>query len=243
MDYIYLPVIIFTLIILFYVTFQDIKYREINIVSLIALSIVSLIYLALFIFKKDFSLWYGYFIQLGVTFVFLLIFYILGKISDFIYIGEGDLYTIMALSFTNIFNIYFPMFVFFFALLLTLLIPVFIFFYNLLSKNFPRHSFFDSIYLMFLGYPLKINQITKFYTPLERFYLEKDKVKSKIIYKPIIEPEKEILSLTKFSKNNNILKIWVSPLVPFIILILLSYILVMFFYVSNLITFVFNLFI
>jgi hypothetical protein len=243
MDYVYLPIIIFTLIILFYVTFQDIKYREINIVSLIVLSIVSLIYLGFFIFKKDVSLWYSYFIQLGVTFVFLLVFYILGKISDFVYIGEGDLYTIMALSFTNVFNMYFPMFVFFFALFLTLLIPIFIFLYNLLMKNFPKYSFFNSIYLMFLGYPLKINKITKFYTPLETFSLEEDKIKSKIIYKPIIEPEKEINLLTKFAKKNNILKIWVSPLIPFIILILLSYILVVFFYTSNFITFIINLFI
>lgn len=243
MNILYLPLVIFTLVILLYITYQDIKYREINIMSLLVLAIVSLIYLGFFIFKSNTSLWWAYFLQIIVTFVFLLIFYGLGKLSYFTYIGEGDLYTIMALSFTNIFNIYFPMFVFFFALLLTLLVPTSIFLFNVFKRNYPKFSFFKALYLMFLGYPLSLNKITKFYTPLEKLTLENNKVVSNIIYAPNIEPEKEILLLKNFAKKNNISKIWVSPLVPFVILILISYILVIFLYIFDLMSVILNQFI
>lgn len=243
MDYIYLPIIIFSLFILLYITYQDIKYREINIISLIVLSIVSLIYLGIFIFKNNYFLWFNYFIQIGTTFIFLLVFYILGKISSFTYIGEGDLYTILALSFTNIFNIYFPIFIFFFALILTLFVPLSIFVYNLSLKNFPKYSFFNSFYLMFIGYPLKISKITNFFTPLERYFLIEGKVQSKVVYKPNIEPEKDILKLKNFLKKHNISRVWVSPLIPFIILILLSYILIIVFYFFEIVPFFLKMFI
>jgi hypothetical protein len=230
MDLIYLPIIIFTIIILTYVSFQDIKYREINIMSLVFLSIVSLIYLGFFVFEKEFLLWKNYFIQIGITFLFVLVFYVLGKISYYTYIGEGDLYTILALSFTNIFNLYFPLFIFFFALLLTLFVPFLIFIYNLVFKNYPKYKFFPSIYLMFLGYPLNINKLTKFYSPLEKYYLKNNKLHSSIIYKPNVEPDNEINYLKKISKKNNLKYIWVSPLIPFIILIFISYIFVVFLY-------------
>ena len=239
----YLPIIIFTLIILLYIAYQDIKYREINIISLIVLAIVSVTYLGLFIFKKDFSLWQAYFVQIGITFVFVLIFYILGKISSFTYIGEGDLYTILALSFTNIYNALFSMFILFFSLILTLLIPIFIFIYNVYFKNYPKYSFFRSTYLMFLGYPLKVNRITSFYTPLENFVLKEDKVISKITYRPNIDPESEIISIKKFAKKYNILRVWVSPLIPFVIMILLGYIFVILLYFFKSIDFLLNLFI
>ncbi|NCP72014.1 hypothetical protein GW835_01310 [archaeon] len=235
MDYIYLPIIIFSIIILLYVTYQDIKYREINIMSLFFLAIFSILYLGIFVFKTDFILWKGYLIQLAVSFIFLLIFYVLGKISYFTYIGEGDLYTIFAISFTNIFDIYFPMFIFFFALVLTLLIPVFLFLYNLFSRNFPKYNFFKSLYLMFLGVPLSLKKVNNFYTPLEKLYVENNKLISKIVFMPNIEPENEIKKIKVIAKNHNISKVWFSPLIPFIILILVSYIFLILLYVFEII--------
>lgn len=243
MDLIYLPIIIFTIIILTYVSFQDIKYREINILSLVFLAIVSLIYLGFFVFEKDFLQWKGYFIQIGITFLFVLVFYILGKISSYTYIGEGDLYTILALSFTNIFNLYFPLLILFFALLLTLFVPFLIFIYNLFFKNYPKYNFFASLYLMFLGYPLNIKKITKFYTPLERYYLKDNKLHSDIIYKPNIDPDVEINNLKKIAKKNEIKSVWVSPLIPFIILIFISYIFIVFIYFFDYFKYLFALFI
>ncbi|MDD4049889.1 MAG: A24 family peptidase C-terminal domain-containing protein [Candidatus ainarchaeum sp.] len=243
MDYIYLPIIVFSIVILLYITYQDIKYREINIMSLFFLALFSVIYLALFVFKTDFILWKSYLLQLAVSFIFLLIFYVLGKISYFTYIGEGDLYTIFAISFTNIFDVYFPMFVFFFALILTLLIPICLFFYNLFSRNFPKYSFFKSMYLMFLGVPLALKKINKFYTPLEKFKIENNKLISNIVFMPNIEPEIEIKKIKLIAKTNNISKIWFSPLIPFIILILISYIFLILLYVFNIIPKIISFFI
>jgi len=243
MDYIFLPIIIFSIIILLHITYQDIRYREINILSLFILALFSVLYLGFFVFKDSFILWKGYLIQLLVTFVFVFIFYILGKISYFTYIGEGDLYTILALAFTNVFDMYFPMFVFFVALVLTLLIPIGLFVYNLLLRNYPKYSFFKSVYLMFLGIPLSINKVTNFYSPLEKFEIKDDKLVSNIIFMPNIEPDKDIKKIKAIIKDKNILKIWFSPLIPFIILILVSYVLMVLLYVFNVIPDIISIFI
>lgn len=225
----YIPLVVFSLLVLLFLSYQDIKYREINITALIIFVIISIFYLWIFIFKSNKMLWIDYLFQLVVCFLFLLFIYLLGKISFFTYIGEGDLYTIMALSFTNIFNAFFPLFIFILALFVTLLVPLVLFIYNLFSKNYPfkKYSFFKAVYLMFLGIPLPINKITTFYMPLEKFSKEGDLIKSKIVFKPNIEPEKEIKIIKSFSEKNNISKIWVSPLVPFIFSILLGYIIVL----------------
>ncbi len=243
MDILYVPLIVFTLIILLYVTYQDIKYREINVISLLILAVVSVVYLGIFIFKNNSFLWYNYVLQLIITFLFLFIFYLLGKLSNLTYIGEGDLYIILGISFTNIFDIYFSMFIFISALFLNLLIPIGIFLFNLLSKNYPKHSFLKSIYLMFLGYPLKLNKITNFYTPLEKYVLEEGILKYKTTIKPNIEPEKELKLLKSFAKKNNISQIWVSPLVPFAILIFLGYVLVISLYLLDIINYLLSFFI
>lgn len=230
MNFIYIPLIIFTAMILTYLTYQDIKYRAINILSLIILAFVSVVYLGFFIFKNNSFLWYNYLYQIIVSFLFLLIFFILGKVSSYAYIGEGDLYILMGLSFTNIFDIYFVMFIFLFSLGLTLLVPVGIFIYNLFLKNFPKYSFPNSLYLMFLGYPLKLKKINEFYTPLEKYFLKEGKLESKLTLRPNIEPKKELLSIKSVAKKNNIKMLWVSPLIPFAVFIFLSYILIVFLY-------------
>lgn len=214
-------------------TFQDIKYREINIISLIVLSVVSALYLGFFIFKGNGALWIKYITQIVITFVFLLIFFILGKISKFVYIGEGDLYTIMALSFTNTFGVLYTLGIFLLALLITLLIPITFFIYNLIVGNRPSYRLASSLSLMFLGYPILIKKITDFYTPLEIFKLKGNKLIRKPKFTPNIEPHKELVSLKKIAKLKNIKEIWVSPLVPFIISIVLGYVIMLFILISN----------
>jgi len=225
MNELYIPIIIFTIIILGYMTYQDFKYREINIISLIALALFSVLYLWLFIFKSDVVLWNRYLLQLVISFVFILIFFILGKFSKFVYIGEGDLYTILAISFTNIFSVLFIMFLFLLSLLVTLLIPLSIFVYNLSMRHKPNYGFFNSLFLMFLGYPLKLKSITNFYTPLERFEESRNNKYLKVInFRPNTDPAKELSKIKRIANLEKVEKLWVSPLIPFVISILISYI-------------------
>ncbi|MDD3178317.1 MAG: A24 family peptidase C-terminal domain-containing protein [Candidatus ainarchaeum sp.] len=225
MNLLYLPIIIITILILIIISIQDIKKREINIFYLIFLVIFSIIYLWVFIFKNDLNLWYSYFYQLIIIFVFLLIIFILGKLSKFIYIGEGDLYTLFALSFTNIFTEFYILSIIILSLFITLLIPLFLFIYNLSTFNFPKkHGFFKSIILMFLGININIKKLNNFYYSLEKFSFKNNKLKYIISLKPNISPDKEIKQLKAFSKIHNIKTIWVSPLVPFVVSITLAYI-------------------
>jgi len=224
----YIPIIIFTIIILSYMTYQDFKYREINIISLLVLAVFSVIYLWLFIFKSNSFLWNRYLLQLLISFCFVLIFFILGKVSSFVYLGEGDLYTIFAISFTNIFGVSFILFLFLLSLLITLLIPIGIFIYNLINVHRPNYKFFKSLFLMFLGYPLSIEKINDFYTPLEKLEIVDGKLVKNIIFKPNIEPHKELDKIKRVARLEKIKKLWVSPLIPFVISILVAYIILVF---------------
>ena len=224
----YLPIIILTILTLFYVSYQDIKFREINTIPLIVLSIVSIIYVGFFIFGNNLSLWKGYFIQLIIVFVFLLIFLILGKISKFAYIGEGDLYTIMAISFTNIFSSLFILSLFLISLFVTLCLPIILFIYNLVIFSFPKHSFFKAVMLMFLGMKKKLTKITDFYTPLEKIRFVNNRVIREVTIKPNIDSHKLIANIKRLSKRKGVTYLWVSPLVPFIIYILIAYLIILF---------------
>lgn len=221
---VYLPIIIFTIIVLVIIAIEDIKHREINISYLFILSIVSLIYLSIFVFKLNGYLWLKYLIQIAITFVFVLILYVLGKVTSFLYIGEGDLYTLLALSFTNIYSVV-PIFIIFISsLIFSLSIPIFNFIYNLFSLNFPKYGFFKSLSLMFLGVSMDITKINSInYTPLEKFYIKNNKVINEINLKPNIDSKNEINLLLKNKKKYNISKIWVSPLIPFIIPLFIGY--------------------
>lgn len=224
MDIIYLPVIIVTLFVLGYVSYQDMKAREINITNLLFIVLFSIVYLGLFVFKTNLILWKYYAYQIIIVFVFVLIFYLLGRLTKFAYIGEGDLYTIFALSFTNVFSSLFVIFVFLIALLFLLGVPIILFIYNFFKGNYPKYPVFKSIILMFLGFPKKINRLTKFYTPLEEITVKNGTVHKNITFIPNFDPSKDITLLQKKVVGHNIQTVWVSPLVPFILLIFFSYI-------------------
>jgi len=226
MSLVYLPIIILTILVLGYISYQDIKFREINIVHLMWLAIFSIIYLGIFVFKLDWNLWKDYLIQLGIVFAFIFIIYLFGRLTKLAYIGEGDLYTILALAFTSIYSSLFIIFVFLFALLFMLGTPILLFFYNLLKGNYPNYSLSKSIVLMFLGIPKRISNLNEFNTPLEKISYKDNKVVRATQLSPNFDPLSEINKLKAFSKAHNIKYIWVSPLLPFILLILLSYLFV-----------------
>jgi hypothetical protein len=226
MNLIYLPIIILTILTLVYVSYQDIKYREINIVYLIILAILSILYFSIFIFKFDWNLWKDYLIQTGIVFVFILIIYGLGRLTKLAYIGEGDLYTILALGFTNIYSSLFVIFVFLFALLFMLGTPILLFFYNKFKGNYPDYSLFTSIFLMFLGTPKRISNLNEFNTPLEKISYKNNRIIKVAQFSPNFDPLSEINRLKVFSQKHNIKYVWVSPLLPFVLLILFSYIFV-----------------
>jgi len=186
----------------------------------------SVIYLGLFVFRSNLVLWKFYAYQIIIVFVFVLIFYVLGRLTKLAYIGEGDLYTIFAISFTNIFSSMFVIFVFLIALFFMLGIPIIIFFYNLFSGNYPKYPFFKSIILMFFGYPKRIEKLSNFNTPLENIFFKNKKIQREIRFIPNFEPKKEISLLKALSREHKIKYVWVSPLVPFILLIFFSYIFV-----------------
>jgi hypothetical protein len=224
MDLVYLPIIILTVLVLGYIAYQDMRAREINIVYLIVLALISIIYLGSFVFKLDFGLWKNYLIQIAIVLVFVLIFFILGKITKFAYIGEGDLYTVLALSFTNIYSSLFVIFVFLIALLFMLGIPIFLFIYNLIRGNYPRYNVFQSIGLMLLGTPKKISDLDEFDTPLEEITYKDNKIIKHPKFSPNFNPINELRKIKELSREHEIKYIWVSPLLPFVLLILLSYI-------------------
>jgi len=224
MSLVYLPIILLTILVLSYISYQDIKFREINIVYLIGLAILSILYLGIFVFKLDWMLWKEYFIQIGIVFGFILIIYLFGRLTKLAYIGEGDLYTIIALAFTSMYSPLFIIFVFFFALLFMLGVPILLFFYNISRRNFPTYPFFKSVLLMFLGTPKKISNLNEFNTPLERISYKNKKIVRETQFSPNFDPLSEINKLKNFSKEYSIKYIWVSPLLPFVLLILLSYI-------------------
>jgi hypothetical protein len=112
---------------------------------------------------------------------------------------------------------------------LTSLIPIIQFFYNLFLGNRPNYRFHQNLFLMFLGVPMSINKITDKYTPLEHFSLVKTRGKSeihkKIVLIPNTEPAQALKDLKQFARKNKIKQIWMSPLHPFIVSIVVVYIL------------------
>ncbi len=224
MSLVYLPIIILTILLLGYVSYQDIKSREINITYLILLAILSLFYLGIFVFQFNFGLWKSYFIQIAIVFGFVLIIYLIGRLTKLAYLGEGDLYTIVALAFTSMYSYLFVIVVFLFALLFMLGIPILLFFYNKFRGYYPSYPLFKSICLMFLGTPKKISSLNEFNTPLEKISYRNGRIVRETKFIPNFNPLLEINRLKKFSKQHHIKYVWVSPLLPFILLILLSYI-------------------
>jgi len=218
---IFLPMFFLGLICLIYLGYQDLRSREINIVPLLILSAIGFIYFVFFGLTKGFL--YMYILQIAITFAFLTIIYVLGKFTIYAYIGEGDLLAIMAISLICGISVLFASFIFLTATVLTLFLPISFLIYNLILGNIPKKPFFESLALMCFGFPKKINKINNFYTPLESYKFRKNKIISITIIKPNCSPEKQIYDLRKFAKEYNIEKVWVSPLIPFIITLTIAY--------------------
>ena len=149
------------------------------------------------------------------------------------YIGEGDLYTLLALSFTNIFSEFFILSIIIIALLFTLLVPVCLFLYNLFTFNFPKYKGIKGIITMFLGLKIKVNKLNSFYYSLEKFNVKNNNLSITLRFKPNIEPAKEIKEIKKLSKEYGIKKVWASPLIPFIVSITFAYIVMIIFLFFN----------
>jgi len=224
MNLLLFPLIIICFIFLIYYGYKDLKFREINILPLIFFSLFSIIYQGLFIFKDNLFLWKMYGLQIAISLIFVLIIYFLGRISTFAYIGEGDLYIILMISFSCGFVVLFSEIIFLIALILMLFIPIYLFIKNLIFRNIPQYSFFKSIIIMFLGTPKDITKINSFYTPLETLKLKDNKIIRNIDITPNFDSEKELTNIKIISQSKKIGKIWVSPLIPFIIPIIISYV-------------------
>lgn len=225
------PMIFLTVICLFYLVYDDLRTREINTLPIYVLSGIGLIYNLYFGFLYNF--WKFYVLQLLIVFIFLIIIYLLGKFTVYAYIGEGDLLTLMMISFTTGYAVLFSEFVFLLALSFMLFIPMVFFIYNLIKRNYPDKVLNERIYLMFLGFPVLISKLNPFFTPLEK-YIEKDgKITSEIIIKPDWDYEKQVQELKYFSDSYKIKKVWVSPLIPFVWPIFIAYILLLFFLIFD----------
>jgi archaeal preflagellin peptidase FlaK len=233
MNLLLLPLIIACFVFLIYYGYRDLKCREINIFPLILFCIFSIIYLGIFIFKNNMLLWKMYIFQITICFIFVLIIYFIGRLSSFAYIGEGDLYIILMIAFSCGFGVLLPEIIFLISLFLMLLIPIYLFIKNLFSKNIPKYSFFKSIIIMLLGTFKNIDKINDFYTPLETLKIKNNKLIRNINLKPNFDSEKELESIRKIAKLKNIKKIWVSPLVPFIIPIIISYVITIILFINK----------
>lgn len=215
------PMFLMTLLCLGYYVYQDLKYREINIVPMIFLSIFAFLYNLYFFIKL--GVWDFYLLQILITCFFIGIIFALGKLTVFAYIGEGDLLTIIFISITSGLGLLYAPFVFLSALVCILFIPLILFFYNLFCKHYTKYSFLDNIFLRLLGYPLPISKITKFHTPLEKISIKNGRIKRTINLRPNPDPKAEIYDLKKINRIYNLKYVWVSPLIPFIVPIFISY--------------------
>jgi archaeal preflagellin peptidase FlaK len=215
------PMFLITLICLGYYVYQDFKFREINIVPMIFLSIFAFLYNLYFFVRL--GVWNFYLVQILITCFFVGVIFTLGKITVFAYIGEGDLLTIIFISITSGLGILYAPVIFLASLVAILFIPLILFFYNLFCKHYTKYSFFDNIFLMSLGYPLLISKINKFHTPLEKISIKNGRIKRIVNLKPNTDPKSEIYDLKKTNSIYNLKYVWVSPLIPFVVPIFISY--------------------
>lgn len=224
MSFIFFPMFFLGLICFIILGYQDLKHREINIVPLLIISAIGFVYYVFFGIINGFL--YMYILQIIISFVFLAVIYLLGKITVYAYIGEGDLLVLMSMSFVSGISVIFTGLVFLLSTVLTLLFPILFLIYNTIIGNYPNKPLGESLVLMCFGFPKDIDKLSNFYTPLEEYKFVNNKVISKTTIKPNASPELQIYELKKFSKRHNIDKIWVSPLVPFVLILIISYVII-----------------
>ncbi|HOW29336.1 MAG TPA: A24 family peptidase C-terminal domain-containing protein [archaeon] len=225
------PMVFLTIICLFYLVYEDLRTREINTIPIYILSGIGLIYNLYFGFLYNF--WKLYILQLLIVLIFLIIIYLLGKITIYAYIGEGDLLTIMMISFTSGYSVLFSEFVFLLALFFMLFIPLIFLVYNLLKKNYPSKKINNRFSLMFLGFPVSVSKLNNFFTPLEEYKLKDGKIENSILIKPNCDSEIQIQKIKEIAIQYNIKKIWASPLIPFVWPIFIAYLLLLFFLILS----------
>ncbi len=221
-----LPLFIVCFILVFYYVYQDIKYREINIIPIIVVCLLSVVYLYLFVFRNNCFLWTQYFSQIIITIIFLTIIYVFGKMTSFAYIGEGDLLVVLLISFTSGFLYAFSQLVFLLALFIMLIIPLSFFIYNLIKKQKPEHGFLKNTIMMFLGTKMPLEKITDFYTPLEILKYKNKKLVKEVQLEPNCSPKAQLRYIKSLARKNNISELWASPLIPFIVALFVSYVIV-----------------
>lgn len=234
------PIFVFTFLLLVYLVYEDIKTREINIIPVLVLSVIGLLYNLYFGFLYGF--WKMYLLQLFVAIIFVVIIYILGKVTVYAYIGEGDLFVLLMLSFTTGYSLIFSEIVFILALFLTLLVPFILFIYNLFKKNYNDYLFKKNFLILFLGYPINVSKLNDKFTSLENYVIYNKKLQRKITLIPKCNSEEEIQFIKNLAKENKIKKIWVSPLIPFILPLCLAYVFLiclLFFFKINILNLVF----
>ncbi len=221
-----IPLFIICFILLIYYLYQDVRYREINVVPILVTCFLSVIYLYFFVFKNNSYLWMQYIAQIAFTIFFITIIFVFGKITKFAYIGEGDLFIVLLISFTSGYMLLFSQLVFLLGLFLMLLIPIYFFVTNVIKRNKPEYGFISNILLMFLGTKKKISKITEFYTPLENLEYRNKKLIRHPQLEPNCEPKHQLKLIKNIAKKQKIQEIWVSPLIPFIVSLFFSYVVI-----------------
>lgn len=220
------PMIFLTIVFLFYLAYEDLRAREIDSLLVYILSGVGIVYNLCLGIANGF--WKPYLLQLVIAIVFFLIVYALGKLTIYAYIGEGDLLVLLMISATSGYSLLLSEFVFLLALIFMLFMPVIFLVFNILKGNFPDKASNEKFWFMLLGVPVKIPKLSFFVTPLQKFVLRKGKLKSETVIRPDCNPEKQIQEIKGLPYASKIKKVWVSPLMPFILEILIAYILVLF---------------
>jgi len=221
------PMIFLTIVFLFYLAYEDLRTREIDTLLVYILSGVGVAYnLCLGI---AYGFWKPYLLQLVVAIVFFLVIYALGKLTIYAYIGEGDLLALLMISATSGYSLLLSEFVFLLALIFVLFMPLIFLVVNILKGNFPDKVLNEKFWFMLLGVPVKISKLSFFVTPLQKFVLRNGKLKSETVIRPDCNPEKQIQEIKELlPRTSKIKKVWVSPLMPFVLEILIAYILVLF---------------
>lgn len=199
--------------ILAYASLLDLKYREIDDRSWISLVVLGFVFLAGDLLSKGFEIIVPFIFSVGVTLIIVVVLYRLGIM------GGGDckiLFGISILLFQPIHFSIFPIFslgVFTNAIILSLVIPFFFFIYNI--KRLVDVRSLKEFLVLFLGYKKKGSDIKSYETAIE----DENGIKLFLDTKTIELGE-------KLSTDD---EVWVSPAIPFVVLITVGFLISVFF--------------
>lgn len=216
-----------TLLMLLIATVLDIKKRE---VGNILWFVFGLIGLALIFFETQgaYSLLFNVFMNVFLVVFVVAILFALGRATTLLYIGDADLKGLIVLALLN-YNLgwFFSLAVFVGGLVLVLLIPIYLFLRNSFESTKIEKEYADNKFMLyFLGRKVKITKASPlFSTPLELIRVSGKKVYRTLSLVPNIEPEEDFKRLRGLVKQKKIKdEIWVTPLPPFMVFMLIAYI-------------------